>query len=362
MTSDDRDNDPFSAIAAVPPRLSAADAVTIAREHYGLSVDAQPIVSERDQNFLLRNPDGRRFVLKIANALEDPLVTDFQIRALQHIASKKDSSIAAPTIVETKEGLSHIVVEHGDARHVTRVVSYLPGRPLADVPLTPALCRDLGACLARLDGALADFSHPGADQSLLWDMKRATRIRELLPHVEDPDTRGLLQQTLDDFERDALPRFAALRRQVIHNDANPGNVLVSADGRRVAGLIDFGDMLSSPLIVDVAVAAAYLRVPQGNPLTLITELVAGFHSVTALTRPETDVLHELIKTRLATTVAILAWRESLRGEDDAYLQDAAAAEQTALPFLRLMAAVPRANARQIYSQVCASITNERPVT
>ena len=95
---------------------------------------------------------------------------------------------------------------------------------------------------------------------------------------------------------------------------------------------------------------------------MITELIAGFHSVTALTRLETDILHALIKTRLATTVAILAWRESLRGEDDAYLRDAAAAEQTALPFLRLMAEIPRANAQQIYSQVCASITNERPVT
>ena len=364
MVSDDndKDNDPFSVIEAVPPCLTAADAVAIARDRYGLNVEARPMVSERDQNFLLRTPDGRQLVLKIANALEDPLVTDFQIRALQHIESKKDASIAAPTIVETKDGRSDAVVEHGNARHVTRVVSYLPGRPLADVPLTPALCRDLGACLARLDRALADFSHPGADQSLLWDIKRATRIRELLPHVKDPDARGLLQATLDEFEKLALPGFATLRRQVIHNDANPGNVLVAPDGRRIAGLIDFGDMLGSPLIVDVAVAAAYLRVLQGNPLTLITELIAGFHSVTALTRPETDVLHELIKTRLATTVAILAWRESLRDKDDAYLRDASAAERTALPFLRLMAEIPRANAQQIYSQVCASIANEKPVT
>ena len=77
--SNDNDNDPFSVIEAVPPRLSAVDAVAIAQDHYGLDVEARPIVSERDQNFLLRNADGRRFVLKIANALEDPLVTEARL-------------------------------------------------------------------------------------------------------------------------------------------------------------------------------------------------------------------------------------------------------------------------------------------
>lgn len=356
MVSEGNDDSAFEVIEAAPPRLTAADAVAIARDSYGLNVETQALVSERDQNFLLRTQDGRRLVLKVANALEDPQVTDFQIRALQHIASKNDRSLAVPTIVETLDECSGIVVEHGSARHVTRVVSYVPGRPLSDVPLTPALCRDLGRYLAALDRALADFSHPGADQRLLWDMKRASQIRKLLPHVDDDGTRKLLQDTLDEFEAHAQPSFDSLRWQVIHNDANPGNVLATPDGRQVAGIIDFGDMLRSPLIIDLAVAAAYLRVLDGNPLTLITELIAGFHSMTALTRPELDVLHILIKTRLATTVAILAWRESLRAEDDAYLQDAATAERTALTFLRLLAEIPRKNAQQVYAQVCASAT------
>lgn len=352
-------NDPFDGIVAEPPQFSAAEAVAIMRAHFGLEVAAEALVSERDQNFELTTSDGRKFVLKIANAVEDPVVTDFQIRALLHIASRCDESIAAPTILETKDGRSDFVIDKDGASHVARVVSYLPGVPMYELTLSAPLCRDLGRYLARLDLALGDFSHPGADQCLLWDMKRATEILALLPHVKDEDVRKLLRQTLGEFEACALPELDSLRWQVIHNDANPGNILATSGGDRIAGIIDFGDMLRSPLIIEVAVAAAYLRVLEGDPLALICEMLASYHSVISLTRAEIDILHELIKTRLATTVAILAWRESLRGKDDPYLQDAAASEQAALTFLGRLSEIPRTNAQQIYSQVCASVTSRR---
>jgi Ser/Thr protein kinase RdoA (MazF antagonist) len=41
-----------------------------------------------------------------------------------------------------------------------------------------------------------------------------------------------------------------LRRQVIHSDLHGDNVLtVSDDENRIAGVIDFGDMVRAPLIM-----------------------------------------------------------------------------------------------------------------
>lgn len=358
MSRSTDDSPACAVIAEPPPRLTESQAIESVRRHYGLEVTVRPLVSERDQNFRIETSDGRRFVLKIANAAEDPLVTDFQIEALLHIAAKADASLSVPEILPTNDGSSRYVLESDGARHVCRLVSYLPGVPLSGARLSAPLCRDLGAYLARLDQALGDFSHPGAArQHLLWDMKRAPDLRRLLPHVADGVTHRLLTETLDDFEAHALPVFDSLRWQVIHNDPNPGNVLVTAGAEpRVSGIIDFGDMLRSPLIVDVGVAASYLRVPDGDPLTLIVELLAGYHAVKPLTRTEIDLLHDLIRTRLAATVAILAWRESLRGADDAYLQDAARTEQTAREFLERLSELPRENAARIYRRVCASVT------
>ena len=49
---------------------------------YGITGRFEPLVSERDQNFRLVTAHGENYVVKIANPLEDPRVTDFQIKAL----------------------------------------------------------------------------------------------------------------------------------------------------------------------------------------------------------------------------------------------------------------------------------------
>lgn len=345
-------DDPFVAIATEPPALPASEAIAIAREHYGLEVGARPLVSERDQNFLLDGADGRRCILKIANAAEDPAVTTFQIEALLHIGAQQTADLSVPAIVPTVDGESYLRVEHDGASHIVRVVSFLPGEPLGDHVPSSEIARELGRWLARLDRSLTGFRHAGEQPNLLWDMKRAGELRRLLPHVADDECRDLLEATIAEFETDALPVFEQLPWQVIHNDANPANILVRGD--RVSGLIDFGDMLYSPRIIELGVAGAYLRVLDGNPLALIVDLLFGYHGETRLAREEVNVLHTLIKTRLATTVAILYWRASLRSADDAYLAAAIESESSALEFLQRLAAIPSANAAQIYSQVCAS--------
>ena len=348
------ERDPFDAIAAEPPALTRERAIAIMRERYGIDATVEPLTSERDQNFRVTDSGGEMFVLKIANACEEAEVTDLQIRALEHVAADSGTARIVPAIVPTLTGDSDFVVELDGARHVARVVTYLAGTPMAAATINDDLARSLGRELARLDTALADFEHEGADQDLLWDMKRALGLRELLAHLPSEALRVLVAATLDEFESRALPLFASLRSQVIHNDANPANVLVSDDGASVTGVIDFGDMLRAPLIVEVAVAASYLRQLEGNPLSLIAECLAGYHSVCELSRTETDVLHSLIKTRLATTVVILYWRASLRSADDPYLRDAAASEASAELFLARLAEIPSVNAAQIYAQVCAS--------
>jgi Ser/Thr protein kinase RdoA (MazF antagonist) len=74
------------------PGFSPEQALAIAREHYGLEgplLSALP--SERDQNFLLERCSGERFVLKIANALEDPGFLE-----AQHLTAAHQRDCAAP--------------------------------------------------------------------------------------------------------------------------------------------------------------------------------------------------------------------------------------------------------------------------
>lgn len=340
-------------IACPPPALSTAAACEVAAAYYGLQVNARPLVSERDQNFHLKADDGSQWVLKIANAAEDPAVTLFQVRALQHIAAKGSPELRVPELRLTRSGEEQVRLQ-ADGREVfARLVSYVPGQLLDAENITIAFARNAGAGLARLAALLADFDFPAPRQALLWDMQQALKLRELLVHCHADDERPAVAACLDDFAEHALPQFADLRSQVIHNDLNPANMLVdSQQPDRLAGVIDFGDMQRAPLVMDIGVAAAYLRNASGDPLDLMKAFVAGYNSVTALTAQELGLIFDLVNTRLATTVAILAWRRAERSADDAYLGAASSQEQSALPFLQRLRAVTRNEASTAFRAAC----------
>ena len=346
---------PFEVLIAELPAFSEEQAIDIAFNHFGLEAKASNLLSERDQNFLLEVDGDKKYVLKIANSCEEHLVTDFQIQALIHIAKKSDLSINTPEILQSVDGRNSIILETDAEVHVARVVSYLDGMTLGDRAPSAKLCRDMGGYLARLGFLLKDFKHPGSDHSLMWDMKEALKLREILSHIKNETTRHLVETVLEDFEKNALVIFDSIRWQVIHSDMHADNIIVSESNTdKVAGIIDFGDMLLSPLIVDLAVAASYLRVVDGDPLSLITEFLYGYHQEIPLKRMEISILHDLIKTRLAATISILDWRASFRDKDDAYSKANSGEKLVAELFLKKLSEIPRENATKIYTQVCAS--------
>jgi Ser/Thr protein kinase RdoA (MazF antagonist) len=302
-----------------PPVFSDTEATRIAAAEYGIQSGVRPLVSERDQNFRLDADNGRRYTLKFSNDAEQLQVIDFQNQALLHVADK-DPSLPLPRVIPNLEGQLHSVVRHGDKSHYVRVLSWLDGCILNDAVAEAGLANRLGRMLARLGIALSDFDHPGSNPPSLWDMKRAAGLRVLLPHTEDPGLRQLIASTLDTFDSKVTPVLDRLRTQVIHNDMNLGNVLVEESRRdRICGVIDFGDMVKSPLVMDLAIAAAYQLSDGEDPLAGALPMIAGYHAVCPLEDIEMELLTDLIRTRLITSLLINAYRVQLFPENREYL-------------------------------------------
>jgi len=282
------------------PPFTEKNAIQLLAEHYGLTATAKSLPGDIDRNFLVFT-SSEKFVLKI-HALETPLEDiAFQNAALQHLSEFG----GVPRVIPTRDGEEIFVYAE---KYLVRMVSYLEGALLESiVPKPPNLLRDLGSYLAKLDLALADFTHPAMKRKMLWDLSLAhLAIEPRLDAIASAERRDLASHVLVRFKERVLPILPDLQKQVIHNDANTQNLLVQ-DGM-ISGIFDFGDLLYAPRIHEVAICAAYALLGEENPLVAAAHLVAGYHSLSPLTATEISLLYDLICARLAVSASISSER------------------------------------------------------
>ena len=292
----------------VGPPITLERAEQIAGDLFGLHGRAERLDGEYDDNFVLTTAAGERRVLKIAAADERRELLELQVAALDHVL-RRASEAAIPCQLPTREGgrLATVVID--GVPRFARLLEFIPGTLLASVqPQHAALLRSLGAELARLDQALLDFDHPAAHRVLQWDLARAAHLRSDVAHIAAAPRREMITSLLDRVILEVLPVLPGLRASVIHGDGNDYNVIVQDD--RVSGVIDFGDMLHTATICELAVAAAYTMIGKNDPVGAAAHVVAGFDAVLPLADAERRVLFPLMLTRLAMSVIISAAREA----------------------------------------------------
>jgi len=322
----------FELMVQPAPGFDLNTAKELARALFAIEGSVRPLTSERDQNFLVEGTSGD-WVLKISNAHEDPLVTDFQTQAVNH-ALRKDPSLPLPPFLESRRGRLVEILETDTGCHAIRMLAFVSGTPLKERTRPggyPAgeFSHALGQLLARLTRALEDFEHPAADHAILWDLTHFPALAPFTESVPDRAERDALSACFSDYQR-RLPAIRDLPRQVIYNDLNDSNVLLDCEKETtIAGLIDFGDVVRAPRVFDVAVAASYRLNDNGSAI----EFLNGYTSLSPLNRLERELLPLLVRCRLATTLLITQWRAAQFPENSAYiLRNHPAAREALLNF------------------------------
>jgi 4-aminobutyrate aminotransferase-like enzyme/Ser/Thr protein kinase RdoA (MazF antagonist) len=274
-----------------------------------MSMHALP--GERDRNFHARTAeapgaDAREFVLKILDLTADASSVDCLVQVLRHLA-EADSSLPVPRLIPTEQGNDIGRFEHDGIAYATCLVTFLPGKLLGQSTANSVLLHDVGAVLARLDRALQGFFHPSLNRRLAWDVRRLPELVEFSGYIESAALRHAVERASRDLDR-CLPRLRGLRSQAIHGDCHSGNLLVDAGGESIGGILDFGDMIHAPRILEPAVAMSELLAHAIVPLAGVTDVLRGYARGQALEFAEVEVLYELVSARLAVMVLIHAWR------------------------------------------------------
>mmetsp|Transcript_28360 Transcript_28360/g.59849 ORF Transcript_28360/g.59849 Transcript_28360/m.59849 type:complete len:371 (+) Transcript_28360:39-1151(+) len=309
------------------PRVSLGELRRLVRAHWGRervwepnwidrivrfgrpATRVQQLNSYDDANFLYH----RLHVVKFYNGVESRW-PDFIDAQAQAMAAMKAAGILTCEPVPTKDGGNVVFVTLDSGKtHAMRVLSFIPGKILGDIEPSATLLESAGRLVGKVDKCLAGESlarHAGFRRNHFWDLKHSLRLREFVQFIQGDARRQLVGRVLSDFETKVLPLAPSLQEAVIHNDANDQNILVSEDGRRVIGILDWGDMVRTWRVNEIAISMAYIMLNKRDILRDASLLLRGYAKECLLSGDEVQVLRTLVACRLACSATMSAYSAS----------------------------------------------------
>ncbi len=265
--------------------------------HWGKSVKHFNAMEGYDStNYKIVTDEGL-YVLKIYTLLPSILeVIEGENEVLQHLESNE---AIYPRVIASISG--HLTVIDPSKEKCYRLLTFLNGTFWGDVESTERLYISLGRFLAHMDLGLSVIA-PIAMRAkrIPWDLDEFLSNESMIDDVIDPSDRHLIAYFFLQYKQEVLPRVNQLRKSLIHNDANDWNVLI--DKQEVSGIIDFGDMVYSSLINELAVALAYALMDSSDPIEDTCTVVRAYHEIYPLETTEIEVLYYLIAARLCTSL------------------------------------------------------------
>ena len=174
---------------------------------------------------------------------------------------------------------------------------------------------------------LSDFDHPALHRRFVWDLRSVeSTFQDRLAEVTEKGRRRLAESLFEQSWSRLSPEADDLRRSVIHGDANDYNLLVRKAGvdsppgwADRLGLIDFGDLIYSWTIAELAIGCAYLLMDKADLPAALSGPVRGYNRELPLSELEMSLLYDLIVLRLLVSVTIGSRNARLHPEDE-YLQ------------------------------------------
>lgn len=333
-------------------QISSGLAGLWAEKHWGMAIrHIRHLPGEIDLNFYLETENDTTFTFKISRPGADLTTIDLQQSALQW-ANRHTLPIELPYPIPSRtEQMIAIEKDENGQERILRMVQWVGGKVLAEVrPKSLALLQQLGAAYGALCRSLQGFDHPGGHRFFKWDLAQLPWIEPHVEEIKDPEQQALTRYFVDAFHREVRPKLKHLRTSLIHNDANDYNVLVRYIGSRavISGIIDFGDIIYTQTVNDLAIAITYGVMGLPNPLEAAATIVRGFHAEWPLLPAELEVLYFLIGARLAISVTNAAINKNLEPENTYLL----ISEQPAWELLEKWRSIPAALAHYTFRHAC----------
>ncbi|MCH7658657.1 MAG: aminotransferase class III-fold pyridoxal phosphate-dependent enzyme [Bacteroidetes bacterium] len=262
-------------------------------------------------NYRIKDKDNNHYVLKHYTDPSELALIQAESEIINAISGKLSFKIPV-----NSSGKQTSVHQYAD-KNFSRLLPYIKGPLLSKVKHSPGLLYNFGKSIAELDRSLERIRNTEIEsRKFVWDLQYCLLNRSKIKYITDPSKTKLVEYYFDQFEHFVLPELPDLRYSIIHNDLNDYNIMT--DGKKITGLIDFGDITYAPLVNEIAIALAYIMIGKENPFEAAYQVIRGYQTLYPLNEEELKLLYYLIPARLCTSVCNSA-EFKVKGEDTEYI-------------------------------------------
>ncbi|XP_051930593.1 hydroxylysine kinase [Hippocampus zosterae] len=343
------------------PNISHSQAVDIVKKYYNLTTSQlHCLPSYDDQNFCIATVEGGKYVLKIMNSVhtKNPTVIELQTYAMNFL---HENGLPTQTTRKTTMGqdmfLEGIDCGYGLQKYLVRLLTYLPGVPISEVPLSPQLLYEVGRTAARMDNALNEMEHPQLSvlqrEGFIWSLSNIPLLENYMKVLEGQPLLGVVMSVFHQYKTAVAPKSTSFRTCLIHGDFNDLNLLVQDDesnGYKISGIIDFGDLNFGCYVYELAITITYMMLEHPNPIEVGGHILAGWESVFPLNAAERDCLFWLVLSRLCQSIVMAHHSVTLQPENEEYLM---ITSKKGIPILHMLFEMGKEQVEKVWFQSAA---------
>ncbi|MDH5402985.1 MAG: aminotransferase class III-fold pyridoxal phosphate-dependent enzyme [Candidatus Heimdallarchaeota archaeon] len=299
------------------PNVNVIDAKNILKIHWGITGELTSLNSERDQNYKVITT-SESYVLKIANEYEELENLENQSKSMKYL-EKQETNFQHSVIITSIQGENIVQSSIQGLVYFIRLITYIPGKTLATFqPKDKSLMKEYGRFVGELTTSLKHLSLQPVNDNFYWDLANAgTIIDKYHQFIDNQESQQLVKKYKELFELIIEPMLPNLKKSIIHNDLNDYNVIVNLiDQIPQFGVIDFGDMVYSSTIFELAIAVAYMSLHVIDPLLHMVLILKSYHQITPLSKEEVSIFYILVSIRLCQSVSISSYTSHIEPENN----------------------------------------------
>ncbi|KAJ0064998.1 hypothetical protein NL108_000972, partial [Boleophthalmus pectinirostris] len=312
------------------PNFSLAQATDMLKSLYDLTTSQiHTLPSYDDQNFYVLSTNGKEYVLKIMNSEDskNQSLIEVQTFAMSFLNENGiPAQTATPTVTGQLMSLEELDCGYGHQKYLVRLLSYLPGKTISKVPLTPQLLFETGKMAAKMDKILQKMDHPYIREldrdGFIWSLSNLLVLEKYLYVLDGEPLQEVVKSVIDLYKTTVVPSYPRFRKCINHGDFNDLNVLVQPDNNgchKICGILDFGDMNSGFYINELAITIMYMMIEHPNPIEVGGAVLAGWESELPLNEAERDCLYILVVGRFCQSLVLAHYSVLMHPENEEYL-------------------------------------------